>query len=153
MKSALAAALVSLLLPCAEAAQHCILRVHVQTNANDGSVFAQPIRSISGRDVFIQKMAWLSERDVKAFYPYRATDGSYGVLLQLDDHGRTVLDTLSMERRGSFLFVFVNGRPVTELQVDRRVSDGKIYIASGLTNADIKLMTKDWKLIGSGRKR
>ncbi len=153
MKSALAAALVLLLPPCTDAAQHCVFRVHVEANANDGSVFAQPVRSISGHDVFIQKTAWLSERDVKAFYPYRAADGSYGALLQLDDHGRAVLETLSTEGRGSFLFVFVNGRPVTELQVDRRVSDGKIYLASGLTSADIKLMTKDWKLIGDRKKK
>ena len=133
--------------------QHCTFRVHVAANANDGSVFAQPIRSHTGRDVFIEKTAWLSERDVKSYYPYRAADGSYAALLQLDDHGRTVLDTLSVERRGSYLFVFLNGRPLTELQVDRRVADGKIYLPSGLTEADIKLMNKDWKLIGGRMKR
>ena len=64
-----------------------------------------------------------------------------------------ILDTLSVERRGSLLFVFMNGRPLTELQVDRRVSDGKMYLASGLTEADIKLMNKDWKLIGGRKKK
>ena len=47
----------------------------------------------------------------------------------------------------------MNGRPLTELQVDRRVSDGKIYLASGLTEADIKLMNKDWKLLGKRKKK
>jgi hypothetical protein len=51
------------------------------------------------------------------------------------------------------LFVLINGRPVSELQIDRRVSDGRIYIASGLTQADIELMKKDWRLIGQQRKR
>jgi hypothetical protein len=50
--------------------------------------------------------------------------GTYAAPLQLDDHGRTVLDTLRLEVRGSYLFVFVNGRPLTELQVDHSVSDG-----------------------------
>jgi hypothetical protein len=122
-------------------------------NANDSAVFAQPIRSSTGRDVFIEKTPWLTEREVVAFYPYRADDGSYAAVLELDDHGRTVLDTLSIERRGSYLFVFVNGRPVTELLVDRRVSDGRIYIPSGLTEADIKLMNKDWKLRGGRKKK
>jgi hypothetical protein len=63
------------------------------------------------------------------------------------------LEALSIERRGGLLFVFVNGRPITELQIDKRVSDGKIYIASGLTEADIKLMKKDWRLIGQKKKR
>ena len=133
--------------------RHCTFRVHVTANSNDTSVFAQPIHSLAGRDVFIDRTAWITERDVKAFYPYRAADGSYGALLELDDHGRTILDTLSVERRGSQLFVFLNGRPLTELQVDRRVSDGKIYLSSGLTEADIKLMNKDWKLLGRKKKK
>jgi len=37
-----------------------------------------------------------------------------------------------------------NGRAITELQIDRRVSDGKIYIASGLTANDLELLKKDW---------
>jgi hypothetical protein len=59
---------------------------------------------------------------------------------------------LSIERRGSFLFVFINGRAITELEIDKRVSDGRIYIPSGLASADIELMKKDWRLIGQ-RKR
>ena len=153
MKSALLVAPLFLLATAAaHGSGHCTFRVHVAANSNDGAVFAQPFRSLSGKNVFIERTAWLSERDVKSFYPYRAADGSYGALLQLDDHGRTVLDTLSVERRGSTLFVFVNGRPLTELQVDRRVSDGKIYLPSGLTPADIKLMAKDWKIIGRKKK-
>ncbi|MEP6709061.1 MAG: hypothetical protein ABJB32_02875 [Verrucomicrobiota bacterium] len=133
--------------------RHCTFRLHTEANANDGSVFATPFHSpFSNRDVFIQKTAWISERDVAGFYPYHARDGSYGVLLQLDDHGKIVLDTLSVERRGSFLFIFVNGRPLTELQVDRRVADGKIYLSSGLTATDIQLMSKDWKLLGKRKK-
>ncbi len=154
MRSLLCAALLFSAVWQAEAGlKHCSFRVHVEGNEQDGAVVAQPIRSLSGRNVFIQKMAWLSERDVVAFYPYRAADGSYAALLQLDDHGRTVLDTLSVERRGSFLYLFLNGRALTELQVDRRVSDGKIYLPGGLTEADIKLMNKDWKLIGGKKKK
>src|SRR5258708_39519138 len=97
-------------------------------------------------------MPWISEQDVMAFSPYPGQDGTYGALIQLDEQGRVVLDTLSVERRGGFLFVFINGRLITELQVDKRVSDGKIYIPSGLTAADIDLMKKDWRLIGP-RKR
>ena len=87
-----------------------------------------------------------------AFSPYPAQNGSFGALFQLDDHGRTVLDTLSVERRGGFLFVLINGRMITELRIDKRVSDGKIYIPSGLTAADVELMKKQWRSPGE-RKR
>ena len=154
MRSLLVAALVfSAALRADGGPSHCTFRVHVQANAQDTSVFAQPVRSITGRDVHIEKTPWLSERDVKAYYPYRAANGTYAALLLLDDHGRTVLDTLSVERRGTNLFVFLNGRALTELTVDRRVKDGKIYLPGGLTEADIKLMNKDWKLIGGRKKK
>jgi hypothetical protein len=155
MKSVLLGAVIFLVIAAGASAKqrHCIFRVHSEANANDGSVFATPLRSpFSGKAVFIEKTPWIVEQDVKFFYPYRAEDGSYGALLELDDHGRTILDTLSLEHRGSFLLVFLNGRPVSELQVDRRVSDGRIYLRSGLNEEDIKLMNKDWKLIG-GRKK
>ena len=133
--------------------RHCIFRVHAEANPQDTAVFSSSIRALfSGKQVAIERIPRLSERDVVAFYPYSASDGTYGVLFQLDEHGRIVLDALSVERRGSLLFVLINGRPITELQIDRRVSDGRIYIASGLSNADIDLMKKDWQLIGEKKK-
>jgi|SRR5438876_7974179 len=133
--------------------RHCMLRVHAQANPRDTEVFATSVRAqVSGKEVAIEKMPWISEQDVIAFSPYPARDGTYGALLQLDEHGRVVLDTLSVERRGSFLFVFVNGRPITELEVDKRISDGKIFIRSGLTAADIESMKRDWRLIPQRKK-
>jgi hypothetical protein len=141
-------------LPTGTAKQrHCMLRVHAQANAQDTEIFATSVRAqLSGKNVAIEKMPRISERDVIAFYPYAAANGTYGALFQLDEHGRVALDALSIERRGGFLFVFINGRPITELEIDKRVSDGRIYVPSGLTNADIELMKKDWRLIGQ-RKR
>ena len=154
MRNLLRSALLFLAVATAHAGGHVTFRVHLTANQNDGAVFAQPIRSLSGKNVFIQRTPWLSERDVKAFYPYKSADGaSFGALLQLDDHGQTVLDTESVERRGSLLFIFVNGRPLTELRIDKRVSDGKIYLASGLTQQDIQLMAKAWKLLGRHKKK
>ena len=133
--------------------RHVTFRVHAQANPRDTEVFSTSVRArFSGKDISIEKVPWLSERDVTAFFPYPAQDGAYGALIQLDEHGRVVLDSLSVQRRGAFLFVLINGRLVTELEIDKRVSDGKIYIPSGLTAADIDLMKKDWRLIGQKKK-
>lgn len=130
-----------------------MFRVHVEANMRDTAVFASSVRAqFSGKEIAIEKVPRLSERDVVAFYPYTAGQGNYGVVFQLDDHGRIALDALSVEHRGGLLFVFVNGRAVTQLQIDKRVSDGRIYIASGLSAADIDLMKKDWPVLGQ-RKR
>jgi hypothetical protein len=132
---------------------HCTVRVHAQANANDGSTFATPVTTpLTGKNIFIEKIPTISERDVAAFRAYPAKDGSFGVLFQLNDHGRLALETLSMEHRGSTLLVLVNGRAITEWMVDRRVSDGKLYIASGLAAADIEAMGKDWPQIGANKR-
>jgi hypothetical protein len=97
-------------------------------------------------------LSWITENDVMAFSPYPAKDGTFGALFQLDDHGRVVLDTLSVEHRGGFLFVLINGRMITELQIDKRVSDGKIYVPSGLTATDVELMKKQWRTPGQPKR-
>lgn len=133
---------------------NCTLRAHVEGNANDSDVFSSQLHSpATGKKITIEKVATISEADVAAFRPYAATDGTYGVLFLLNEHGKLALDTLSIDRRGTFLYLFVNGRPAAELKIDRRVSDGKLYVASGLTSADIELMKKDWPLIGARKKR
>jgi hypothetical protein len=134
--------------------RHRIFRLHPEANPKDTTSFASSVPALfSGKPVAIERMPRLSERHVIAFYPYSASDGSYGALFQLDEHGRLALDTLSIERRGRLLFVLINSRLVSELQIDKRVSDGRIYIASGLTKADIESMKKDWRLIGEKKKR
>jgi hypothetical protein len=133
--------------------RHCLFRLHVEANPRDTRVFAASVPAkFSGKDIAIERTPRISEHDVVACYPYEAADKSYGALIQLDDHGRIALDSLSIERRGGLVFVFINGRPITELQIDQRVSDGKIYVASRLTAADIALMKKDWRLIGRRKK-
>ena len=133
--------------------RHCTFRVHAQANPQDTDVFSIAARATSsGKDVAIEKTPWITEHDVMAFSPYPAKDGSFGALFQLDEHGSVVLDTLSVERRGRFLFVFINGRMITDLQIDKRVSNGKIYVPSGLTAADIELMKKQWRLPGQPKR-
>ncbi len=155
MKMLCASALLAFVMPFSATAKdrHCMFRLHVEANPRDTAVFSTSVRArFSGQEVAIEKVARITEHDVVAFYPYQIAKDNYGALFQLDDHGTIALDTLSVERRGSLLFVFINGRPITELQIDKRVSDGQIYIAAGLTKPDIESMKKDWRLIGP-RKR
>jgi hypothetical protein len=155
MRRLLAAALfLTACMPGALAKQpRCTFRLHCEGNAHDSDVFATRfVSKFTGKPVVIEKTPTITELDVAAFYPVPASDGTFGALFQFDDHGRLALDTLSAERRGSDLFVFINGRPITELQIDRRISDGKIFIPSGLTTADIASMRKQWRQIGQRKK-
>ena len=131
-----------------------MLRVHAEANPADTEVFSTSVRAkLSGKEVAIERVARITESEVQSFYPYPLGNGQFGVLFQLDDHGRVSLDELSVERRGGYLFIFINGRAIPELQIDKRVTDGQLYIPSGLTAADIELMKRDFKLMGQKRRR
>jgi hypothetical protein len=134
--------------------KHCMLRIHTEASPNDTIIFSTAVKAqFSGKQIAIEKIPRISEQDVEAFLPFPAGKNNFGVLFQLDEHGKMALDALSVERRGGVLFVFINGRPITEFQIDKRVADGQIYIASGLTSADIELMKKDWRIIGERKRR
>ena len=143
MKAALALLVALVATLSAQAKQYSTFRAHTEANASNGPVFSTQL-PLFGRTVTIEKVPTLSENDITGLETYRAADGTYGALFLLNEHGRLALDTLSVDRRGGRLYVFVNNRPITELQIDRRVSDGKIYIPAGLTPADIQLLRKDW---------
>jgi hypothetical protein len=150
MKHACASAILflALLLPAEGRRHHCQFRVHAEANEKDSEVFASAIHAkVSGKEVAIEKMASISEDDVSGFTAYQAGPGNYGALIYLDNHGRLILDAVSVEHRGGYLFIFLNGRAITELQIDQRVSDGKIYIPSGLTAQDLKIMKQDWHVV------
>jgi hypothetical protein len=156
MIRALGLALVAIFLasPVSARPKHCTLRIYAQANPQDTDVFASPVTApISGKSIFVEKIPAISEHDVAAYRAYPTASGTFGVVLQLDDHGRVALETLSIEHRGQTLVVILNGRAVTELLVDRRVSDGQIYIASGATAADLELMRKAWPQIGAKKRR
>ena len=144
MKSAALAFLVALTVATtAGAKSHSTFRVHAEANESSGPVFSTT-QKLFGRTVTIEKMATISEQDVTRVKTYRAPDGTHGALFELSEHGRLALDTVSVDRRGGRLYVFLNGRAVTELQIDRRVSDGKIYLPAGLTPKEVELLRKDW---------
>src|SRR5207237_9560137 len=107
--------------------RHCMFRLHAEANPRDTALFAASVRAqFSGKDIAIERMPRISERDVVAFYPYSAGNGTYGALFQIDDHDRIAFYTLGIDRRGSLLFALINGLPITEPEIDKRVGDGQI---------------------------
>ena len=125
------------------------LRFHVEANANSGSAFAidVPLPG-SSKALTISKVADISESDVAAIFPFLAEDGTMGCALKLDSHGQITLSSISQEYRGTLLLGFVNGRAVTAMWIDRKVTDGVLTIPRGLTPAEIVLMKKTFPTLG-----
>jgi hypothetical protein len=124
------------------------LRIHGEGIAAEAPTFAFPATLLNGREVYLSRMPLITQREVHSIYPFPAADGSEGVYLKLDNHGTGLLQQHTMERRGRTLVVLLNGRQVTNLLVDRPVTDGIVSIPRGLSSEDITLLRAAFPVIG-----
>jgi hypothetical protein len=125
------------------------VRFHVEANARDGDTFAMPVKFRNPpRDAYVERVPSLSERDVQGIYPTNAGDGTYGCAFVLNTHGRTALQTISTEKRGSSLVVFISTKTgthqVVELMIDKPINDGVIYVPNGLTLLEIEALQQQF---------
>ena len=124
------------------------IRFPAQVNTYDPTFAAHVKVGNPARDLIVEKIPSISERDIVSFYPFKAPDGTFSAAFQLDRHGSVVLESLSMEKRGQLLVAAVDTRPVAALTVDKTITDGIIYIPSGLTLEEIHKLGASFSLMG-----
>lgn len=123
------------------------VRFFAEVADNNGDTFGTMVPLLDGSgSIRVSKVATISERDITAFTPFQNADSSLGAYFYLDDHGKLLLETLSMEQRGKVMIVLVNGRHVSDLLIDKRISDGIAAVPTGLIPEDIDAMRKKMKL-------
>jgi hypothetical protein len=124
-------------------------RVHAETSERDTATFAMPVTIINPpMQVFVEKMPFISEREVKAFYAFPTGQGDFGAYFQLDNHGTKAWENLTSSQRGRFLVILFNGRAVARLRVDRAVTDGIVMVPHGITQAEVQAMQAKLPVIG-----
>jgi hypothetical protein len=130
------------------------VRIHALGTAAEAPTFAIPATLLNGTPVFLARMPLLSQREIKAVYPFVAADGSHGTYFKVDNHGTRLLHQHTMSRRGELLVVLLNGRQVSNLLVDRVIDDGIITIPRGLSADDLAVLTSVFPVLGQeGRER
>ncbi len=133
------------------------VRFYAEANARDTEAFAKPILlHFPEREAYVEKVPSINEQNIKAMYPFQASDGTWGASFQLDNKGRIDLEVVSTERRGSSMVVFVmtakGAHQVIDMLIDKPVRDGIITIPRGLTELEIKALSKQYKVLGQPRK-
>lgn len=128
------------------------VRFHAEANRLDGERFSTPVQlKYPPRQTFIQRVPVVSERQIKAIYPFQAEDGTWGCSFLLDNSGRLGLEVVSTERRGSSLVAFVSTKTgthqVIDMQIDKVITDGIISIQHGLTELEVAALRKGFKSI------
>jgi hypothetical protein len=129
------------------------VRFHTEANPQDGPSVTMPVKlRYQQRDAYLSKYADFSEANVKAIFPFRTADGSWGCVFQLDESGRIRLQTISNSMRGLALVVFIgtkNGtHQVVDMKIDREVADGIISVQRGITDGEVLILQKQFKIMG-----
>jgi hypothetical protein len=105
---------------------------------------------LQGKKLFFKKMPMATHRNIKAFFPFPANDGSFGVALRVDESAwRTVREVGALDQ-GKLILVLVNGRIVQTMLADNPKKDDHIIVIwKGLTEAEVAQLKKSYPEIAN----
>ncbi|MEP6669995.1 MAG: hypothetical protein ABJF10_12625 [Chthoniobacter sp.] len=134
------------------------IRFYAEANPQDTDKFATPIHLENPpRDAYIEKIPVLNERMIKAIYPFKAPNGTWGCAFKLDHDGRIGLEVMSSSRRGTSVVAMLStkahSRILIDMLVDKPIRDGVISIPYGFTELEIAVLSKEWPVIGAKKKK
>lgn len=134
-----------------------IVRFFVEANSQDTERFASPVQlKYPPRAAYIERVPVVSERNIKAIYPFTTPDGSWGCSFQLDPGGRLSLQTASIENRQRSMVVYIGTKKgthqVIDMIIDKPISDGIITIQKGMTIGEIEALGKRYPVLRKGGK-
>lgn len=127
------------------------VRFHVEAVGNAGGSFTIPAKFRNPpREGFIESVPFVSEKNIVSIYPMLHFDGTLGCAFQLDKSGALGLRTVSTDRRGASVVGFIATKGGThqliDLPIDRPITDGVIYVPTGLTQGEIQMLQKKYPL-------
>jgi len=124
------------------------IRFHAE-GGREGGEFSKPITLLhSGKETYMQAIPMVSENDIISYHPFAAKDGSFGAYFKVDNHGTNLVTQTTLSKKGTCLLVFVNGRHVIDLYIDRSVTDGIVSIPKGLTVQEMQLFEQKFPRFG-----
>ena len=133
------------------------VRFHSEADKNDSDTFSIPVNLIyQRRQAYLSKIADISEKMIEKILPFPARDGTWGCVIKLNPQGRIRLENMSGQIRGSALVVFITtqagNHQVVDMIIDRIVTDGIITIPRGISEIEVVLLKKKFKILGDTTK-
>jgi hypothetical protein len=135
-----------------------LILFHVEAEGNAGGSFTMPVKFRNPpRDGHVETVAFASDRNIDAIFPVTNADGSLGCAFQLDQSGRFRLETLSRDRRGASIVVSTRTKTgahqITDMLIDKPITDGIIYVPSGITPGEMQMMQQMFDIMGQPKKK
>jgi hypothetical protein len=125
------------------------IRLHAEGNPREGEPFVVPVTLINPpKKTVVRKVPLVTERDVVAFYPFAAADGTFGCYFKLDASGTNKLLQHTIEYRDTLVVAMVNGRVACAMMVGQKISDGIMPFSSGLLPREIIELQARYPIIG-----
>ncbi len=143
--------LLSLCTVCAKTDPNLVtIRLHAEGNPAEGELFVTPVTLITPpKQTVIRKVPVMTEKDIVAFYPFSAADGSIGCYFKLDADGTKRLEEHTTEYRDTLIVALINGRLACTMMVDKRITDGIVTIASGFQPVEIAKLQLKYPTMGN----
>lgn len=114
------------------------VRLHAEGKATDGESFGTTINLINPpKQIVIDKVPIVTERDFESFYPFAAADGTLGAYFRLDAHGAHKLESHTTEYRDTLVVALIDGRVACAMTADKKITDGLLIIPSGFLPKEI----------------
>lgn len=141
--------LLVLSLAFAQAAAPLTVRIHSEATEHEGSQFVTQIElNNSKKKTYIRKVPVVTEREILAFYPLQMPDGSLGAYLLLDADGRNKLEQHTGSSRDTMVVALINGRVANSMRVDKKVTDGILYIPGGFLPEELVQLQAKYPTLG-----
>lgn len=126
-----------------------MIRLHSEGLAQEGETFVVPVTLTNPpKQTFIRKVPIVTERDIDAFYPFAAADGSIGCYFKLDADGGHKLHQHTVEKLDTLVVAMINGRVSCAMMVDKQVKDGIMPVPSGFLPIEIAQLQTKFPILG-----
>jgi hypothetical protein len=125
------------------------IRLHAEGNPSEGESFVTPVTLVNPpKQTVIRKVPIVTERDIVAFYPFAAADGTIGCYFKLDADGTNKLTQHTIEFRDTLVVALINGRVACVMMVGEKVTDGIMPFPSGFLPQEIVDLQARYPVIG-----
>jgi hypothetical protein len=125
------------------------IRLCAEGNPREGETFVVPVTLINPpKQTVIRKVPIVTERDIVAFYPFAAADGTIGCYFKLDADGTNKLMQHTIEFRDTLVVAMINGRVACAMMVGQKMTDGIMPFPSGFLPREIVELQARYPIMG-----
>ncbi|MDB4537244.1 hypothetical protein N9230_01360 [Akkermansiaceae bacterium] len=113
-----------------------ILTFHIQAHSTDNPKMIFPL-PVGGKRLFFQKSPITFTKEIAAFLPFFAEDGTAGATFQFNKAAAQRIAAITTQNRQKWIVAMLNGRPMDAVYVEKPVTDGRLVVWQGMKQGEV----------------